>query len=70
MPVFQVDAAIFHSDHRADVAAFDVLDDHAEFNRVLSRERLAPTRGEYVGSIAIDHRLILVSFAAKTVTAR
>jgi hypothetical protein len=68
--VFQVDAAIFHSDHRADVATFYVLDDHAEFNRLLSRERLAPTRGEYVGSIAIDHSTILKSLPAKTVTAR
>jgi hypothetical protein len=70
VPVFQVDAAVFDSDHRADVAAFCVLDDHPEFRRVLSRARLAPTRGEYIGSIVIDHPTILESLPAKTVTAR
>ena len=62
---FQVDAAVFHSDHRADVAAFYVLDDHAEFHRVLGRARLAPSLDEYVGSVAIKHPTILVRLAVK-----
>ena len=35
VPVFQVDAAVFDSDHCADVAGLCVLNDHAEFNRML-----------------------------------
>ena len=37
VPVFQVDAAVFDSHDRADVAGLHVLDDHVELNRVLSR---------------------------------
>ena len=64
VPVFQVDAAIFDSDHRADVAGLRVLDDHAELDWVFGRARLAPARGKNVGSIAI-HAAILESLAAQ-----
>ena len=71
VPVLQVDATVFDSHHRSDIARFDVLDDEAELGRVLSRAGLAPTGGEglssigSIGSIAINHPAILGSSAAK-----
>ena len=69
VPVLQVDAAVFDSDHRADVAGLRVLNDHAELDWMFGRARLAPARGKHVGSIAI-HPAILESLARNHVTTR
>jgi hypothetical protein len=63
--VLQVDATVFDSHHRTDVAGLDVLDYQAQLRRVFGRARLAPTRREDIGSIAIHHPAILGSLAAK-----
>ena len=58
VPVLQVDAAVFDSDYRADVAGLRVLDDHAELDWMFGRARLAPTRGKHVGSVAIHPAIV------------
>ncbi len=64
MPVFQVDAPVFHPHHRAGITGLDVLDHHARLGGLLGRAGLAPARGQNVGSVAIEHPAILGSPAA------
>jgi hypothetical protein len=63
--VFQLDTAVFDPDHCPDIARLYILHDQAQLSRALSRARLAPTRSEHIGSIAIHHAAILGSLAAK-----
>jgi hypothetical protein len=65
MAVFQVDASVLDSNHGADVAGLDILDDRAELSGMFGRARLAPTGGQNVGSVAIHHAAILGTLAAK-----
>ncbi|OOK73657.1 hypothetical protein BZL30_4608 [Mycobacterium kansasii] len=71
MAVFEVDAAIFDSDHGADVAGLGVLDHHADLDRMLNRSRRAPpSPGQDVAAISIRHAAILGSRSPDAVAAR
>ena len=62
VPVLELHPAVLDADHRADVAGLGVLDDHADFHRLLGATGLSVrVVGEDIGAIAISHRVIVGS---------
>ena len=61
-PVLELHPAEFDAYHRSDISGLRILDDHAEFHRLLGRAGLSMrVVGEDIGAIAISHRVIVGS---------